>query len=151
MDEYYKNMEATNRAIDKDGWLHTGDIVSCDSEGYITIKGRIKELIIRGGENVSTVEIENVLKRHRGIMDAAVIGVPDELLGEEIFAFIIKKPNAEALEKEVILDFAHKNMAKYKVPKYIVFVNSFPVSSSGKVRKSILREQAKKELEKVLI
>lgn len=151
MDGYYKNLEATNKTIDKDGWLHTGDLVSCDLEGYITIEGRIKDIIIRGGENISAVEIENVLKRHKGIMDAAVIAVPDELLGEEICAFLIKKPNAEALEKEDVLDFARENMAKYKVPKYIIFADSLPVTSSGKVRKAILREQVKNELEKVLI
>lgn len=151
MQGYYKNQEASNKAVDIDGWLHTGDLVSLDDEGFITIEGRIKDIIIRGGENISAVEIENTLKRHPGILEAAVIGVPDRLLGEEICAVLIKNSSySNSLDKEKILIFAASELAKFKLPKYIFFTDSLPITSSGKIRKNILREQFKKEFETLI-
>jgi len=151
MQGYYNNQEATNKAIDIDGWLHTGDLVSIDNEGFITIEGRIKDIIIRGGENISAVEIENALKRHPGILEAAIIGVPDKLLGEEICAVLIKNTTYTApLNKETILTYASGELAKFKLPKYIFFTDSLPITSSGKIRKNILREQFKMEFEKLI-
>lgn len=144
MGGYYQNEEATNKTLDKEGWLHTGDLVSVNHEGYITIEGRIKDIIIRGGENISPTEIENVLKQHMGILDAAVVAVPDELLGEEICAFVIPVQGAVP-DEESIKKFAALNMAKYKVPKYIKFLEEFPVTSSGKIKKALLREQIRNE------
>lgn len=144
MNGYYRNQEATDSTLDKEGWLHTGDLVSVNEEGFIHIEGRIKDIIIRGGENISPAEIENVLKHHDGIFDAAVIAVPDELLGEEICAFIIPS-QGYLLNAEEIREFAAKHLAKFKVPKYIKTVKEFPVTSSGKVKKAVLREQVKNE------
>lgn len=143
MKGYYKNEEATNKAVDKRGWLHTGDLASCDKEGYITIEGRIKDIIIRGGENISPTEIENVIINMDGVRDVAVVSVPDKVLGEEICACIIKEAD---LSTEDIISYATKNMAKYKVPKHILFIDKFPLTSSGKVKKAILREFAKSEI-----
>lgn len=144
MNGYYHNREATDSAIDREGWLHTGDLVSVNEEGFIQIEGRIKDIIIRGGENISPAEIENALKHHEGISDAAVIAVPDELLGEEICAFIILS-QGYSLNTDEIREYAAKHLAKFKVPKYIKAVKEFPVTSSGKVKKAVLREQAKHE------
>lgn len=144
MKEYYRNKEATDKALDKDGWLHTGDLVSVNEEGYITIEGRIKDIIIRGGENISPVEIENILKQHEGIQDAAIVAVPDEFLGEEICAFIIPQPG-NLPEIQEILEFASLNLAKYKVPRYIRFIEEFPMTSSGKIKKAMLRDRMRQE------
>lgn len=144
MKGYYRNQEATDSALDKEGWLHTGDLVSVNEEGFIHIEGRIKDIIIRGGENISPAEIENVLKHHDGVFDAAVIAVPDELLGEEICAFIIPS-KGYPFNAEEIREFAAKHLAKFKVPKYIKTVKEFPVTSSGKVKKAVLREQVRNE------
>jgi fatty-acyl-CoA synthase len=148
MSGYFHNPEATDKTIDKEGWLHTGDLVSMNQEGYITIEGRIKDIIIRGGENISPAEIESVLKRHPKIFDAAVVSVPDKLLGEEICAFIVTE-DGNSMEPAEVRDFAAQNMAKYKVPKYIKFIPVLPATSSGKVKKAVLREQIKNEFEEI--
>ncbi|MDF2872639.1 MAG: AMP-binding protein [Anaerocolumna sp.] len=148
MNGYFHNQEATDKTIDKEGWLHTGDLVSMNQEGYITIEGRIKDIIIRGGENISPAEIESVLKRHPMIFDAAVVSVPDKLLGEEICAFIVTE-GGNSMEPAEVRDFAAQNMAKYKVPKYIKFIPVLPATSSGKVKKAVLREQIKNEFEEI--
>lgn len=149
MNGYYHNQEATDSTLDKEGWLHTGDLVTVNEEGFIYIEGRIKDIIIRGGENISPAEIENVLKRHEGIFDAAVIAVPDELLGEEICAFVIPAAGS-MLNAEEIKEHASCHLARFKIPKYIKFVKEFPVTSSGKIKKAILREQIKNEFAQVL-
>ncbi|SHO47449.1 AMP-binding protein [Anaerocolumna xylanovorans] len=149
MSGYYRNQEATDRTLDQEGWLHTGDLVSVNSEGFIYIEGRIKDIIIRGGENISPAEIENVLKRHEGIFDAAVISVPDELLGEEICAFVISAAGYISNAEE-IREYASHHLARFKIPKYIKFVKEFPVTSSGKIKKAVLREQIKNEFAQVL-
>lgn len=145
MKEYYKDTEATLKAVDKNGWLHTGDLAVIDDSGYIRIIGRAKDMIIRGGENISPVDIENHLRLFDGISDAAVVGIPDKLLGEEIFAFIIKEPSAQFTFEEV-QNFLNKRLARFKIPKFFYFIDSFPVTSSGKVRKFALKEVAVKKL-----
>lgn len=145
MKGYYKDTEATLKAVDKNGWLHTGDLAVIDDSGYIRIIGRAKDMIIRGGENISPVDIENNLRLFDGIRDAAVIGIPDKLLGEEIFAFIIKEPSAQFTFEEV-QNFLNKRLARFKIPKFFYFIDSFPVTSSGKVRKFALKEVAVKKL-----
>ncbi len=145
MKGYYKDTAATQKAIDKNEWLHTGDLAIIDDNGYIRIIGRVKDMIIRGGENISPVEIENHICLFDGIRDAAVVGIPDKLLGEEIFAFIIKEPSAQFTFEEV-REFLNKRLARFKIPKYFYFADSFPVTSSGKIRKFALKEIAVKKL-----
>lgn len=137
---YYKNEEETNKTV-RDGWLHTGDIAQINKDGYIILKDRLKEIIIRGGENISPLEIEETLMQYDKIEDVVVIGVPDNVMGEEIFAYV--KPKDNSLTKDEIYSYSLKNLAKYMKPKYIEFINEFPVTSSGKVKKFILKEQAK--------
>lgn len=149
MSGYYHNQEATNNAIDREGWLRTGDLVTINREGFIHIEGRIKDIIIRGGENISPAEIENVLKHYQGIFDAAVIAVPDELLGEEICAFIIPA-SGHMLSAEEVREYAALHLAKFKIPKYIKFVKEFPITSSGKIKKAVLREQVKDEFAQIV-
>lgn len=141
MDGYYKNSDATNKAIDKNKWLHTGDLAIKDKDGYIQIIGRKKDIIIRGGENISPTEIEEYLTKHPSVEQAAVIGIPDDKLGEEICAFIIPKKEANVTKDELI-EFVKNNLAKYKVPKHIIFVDKFPMTTSGKIRKFMLIDTA---------
>lgn len=139
MDGYYKNEEATKKTIDEKGWLHTGDLASIDSKGYIRIKGRIKDIIIRGGENIAPAEIEDVITEINSVKDVAIVGIPDEVMGEEICAFIILK-QGEDINTEDIKNYVQSRLAKFKVPKHIEYVHEFPVTSSGKVQKYILRD-----------
>ncbi|HEX3028239.1 MAG TPA: AMP-binding protein [Clostridia bacterium] len=141
MKGYYKNQEATQKIIDKDGWLHTGDLAIKDDEGYCKVVGRIKDIIIRGGENISPTEIEELLVTHVSIKEAAVIGVPDKNLGEEICAFIIIN-DKHTLSKEDVISFIQDRLAKFKIPKYIEFVKEFPTTASGKIKKFMLKEYA---------
>ena len=143
MKGYYKMDGATKEAIDGDGWLHTGDLATVDENGYYKITGRIKDMIIRGGENIYPKEVEEFLYTHAKIRDVQAVGVPSEVYGEELAAFIILKPNQTMTEKEV-KDFVGHNMARYKVPAYVFFVNEFPMTASGKIMKYKLREQAAK-------
>ena len=142
---YWNDPEATARAIDEDGWMHTGDLGVMDDEGYVAITGRIKDLIIRGGENISPREIEEFLYRHEAIEDAQVIGVPSEKYGEEVMAWVRLRaghsPTVEAL-----VEFCKQRIAHYKVPKFWKFVTEFPMTVSGKVRKVEMREVSSKEL-----
>jgi fatty-acyl-CoA synthase len=142
MKGYYKLPEATSQAIDADGWLHTGDLATVDEEGYYKITGRIKDMIIRGGENIYPKEIEEFLYTHPKISDVQVVGVFDRKYGEEIVAYIIKKEKADLTEEEV-KKFALASMSRHKVPKYIAFINAFPQTASGKIQKYKLREMAK--------
>lgn len=139
MKGYYKNPEATGKAISVDGWLHTGDLAAMDDDGYITIAGRIKELIIRGGENISPVEIENALKEFEDVKDAAVVGVPDPVMGEELCAVVI--PRTHDLCKQALFEHLRERLSAYKVPKYVRIVSAFPLTASGKVKKYQLQEQ----------
>jgi fatty-acyl-CoA synthase len=139
MKGYYNNPKATAEAIDREGWLHTGDQATMDEQGYVRITGRIKELIIRGGENIAPKEIEDLLRRHPKIADVYVYGVPDERYGEEVAAAIRLKPNQEATVEDV-RDFCMDKIAKFKIPRHVRFVDSFPMTASGKVQKFKLRE-----------
>jgi len=145
MKGYYKMPEATATAIDADGWLHTGDLACRTPEGNFRITGRLRDMIIRGGENIYPKEIEEFLYTHPKVRDVQVIGVPSEQYGEEIMACIILKENEEISEKE-IKDFVHANMAKHKVPSFVDFVTEFPMNAAGKIMKYKMREAAVEKL-----
>ena len=141
MKGYYKNEEATANAIDSAGWLHSGDLGVMDENGYFRVTGRIKDLIIRGGENIYPREIENYLYTLPGIEAVEVVGVASEKYGEEVGAFIKRKAGFELTEEDVI-DFCRGKIARFKIPKYIFFVHEFPMTASGKIQKYKLREMA---------
>jgi len=145
MKGYYNMPEATAQAIDKDGWLHSGDLATYDENGYYKITGRIKDMIIRGGENIYPKEIEEFLYTHPSISDVQVVGVPSREYGEEVMAYIILK-EGETLTEEEVKDFAKSNMARHKTPKYVCFIDSFPMTASGKIQKYKLREMAVQNL-----
>ncbi|MDD4570864.1 MAG: AMP-binding protein [Clostridia bacterium] len=145
MKGYYKMPEATAQAITEDGWLHSGDLASVDENGYYKITGRIKDMIIRGGENIYPKEIEEFIYTHPSVSDVQVIGVPSVAYGEEIMAWVIIKEGC-ALTEDELKEFVRGNMARHKVPKYIKFVEGFPVTASGKIQKYKMREQAIEEL-----
>ncbi len=148
MKGYYKNPQATAEAIDQDGWLHSGDLGIKDKNGYYRITGRIKDMIIRGGENIYPREIEEFLYGIDAIKDIQVAGIPSEKYGEEVGAFIILKENAQ-LTREEVRDFCRGQIARHKIPKYVFFVNEFPMTGSGKIQKFKLKdlglEMCKKE------
>lgn len=137
---YYNNPITTNATV-IDGWVHTGDIAFIDEDGYLSIKGRLKDLIIRGGENISPTDIESHLIKHCNIENAIVVGIPDETLGEEIFAFI-KTKKACSITKEDVFSFLSGKISKYKFPKYMEFVDTFPLTSTGKIKRSVLKQMA---------
>lgn len=141
MKGYYKMPEATAQAIDKDGWLHTGDLCTVDEDGYHKVVGRIKDMIIRGGENIYPKEIEECLYTCDKVSDVQVIGVPSEAYGEEVMACVILKEGEEMTEEEV-KEFVGARMAKHKVPRYVRFVDSFPTNAAGKIQKFKMREEA---------
>ncbi|NLL38624.1 MAG: AMP-binding protein [Clostridiales bacterium] len=141
MKGYYKMPEATSAVIDSDGWLHTGDMARRDENGYFKITGRIKDMIIRGGENIYPKEIEDFIYTHPKVSDVQVVGVPDKVYGEEIAAFIVKKAGVDVTEEE-IKEYVRAHMAKHKTPKYVVFVDQFPMNAAGKILKYKIREEA---------
>ena len=141
MKGYYKNPEATAKAIDNAGWLHSGDLGVMDEEGYFRVTGRIKDMIIRGGENVYPREIENFLYTMPQIQAVEVAGVPSPKYGEEVGAFIKLKEGAEVTEEDV-RDFCRGKISRYKIPKYIFFVKEYPMTASGKIQKYKLREMS---------
>jgi fatty-acyl-CoA synthase len=145
MKGYYKMPEATAQAIDSEGWLHTGDLATVDENGYYKITGRIKDMIIRGGENIYPKEIEEFLYTHPAIKDVQVIGVPSKQYGEEIMACIIPREGMEITADEV-KEFVKAHMARHKTPKYISFMKEFPMTASGKIQKFKMREAAIDEL-----
>ena len=146
MKGYYKMPQATALAIDKDGWLHTGDLARRTPEGYFKITGRIKDMIIRGGENIYPKEIEDFIYTHPKVKDVQVIGVPDEQYGEEIMAVIIPK-EGETITVDEIKTYVKENMAKHKTPRYVSFVDAFPMNAAGKILKYKMREMAVEELD----
>ena len=149
MKGYYKNPEATQQVIDKDGWLHSGDLAIKDKEGFYHITGRIKDMIIRGGENIYPREIENFIYRMPEVSMVEIVGVPDAHYGEIVVAFVIKKEGYELTEKQVI-DYCNGQMSRFKVPKYVFFVADYPKTGSGKVQKFKLREMGKELVEERL-
>jgi fatty-acyl-CoA synthase len=146
MKGYYKMPEETARAIDSDNWLHTGDLAIMDENGYCKITGRIKNMIIRGGENIYPREIEEFLYTHPKISDIQVYGVPDKKYGEQVMAAVILKKGQTMVEDEV-RDFCRDKIANYKIPKYVKFVDGYPMTASGKIQKFKMREMAIKELQ----
>jgi fatty-acyl-CoA synthase len=145
MSGYWNDPERTAEAIDADGWMHTGDLAKMDDDGYVNIVGRIKDMVIRGGENVYPREIEEFLYSHPDIADVQVIGVPDERYGEELMAWVIPRPGA-TLDAAQLHEFCQGKIAHYKIPRYVKSVDEFPMTVTGKVQKFKMREQAIDEL-----
>jgi fatty-acyl-CoA synthase len=143
---YWDNPEATARAIDGGRWMHTGDLATLDEAGYVNIVGRLKDMVIRGGENVYPREIEEFLYRHPKVKDVQVIGVPDEKYGEELMGWVVLKPD-EAATGDELCEFCQGQIAHYKIPRYWKFVESFPMTVTGKVQKFKMREVAIEELD----
>jgi fatty-acyl-CoA synthase len=143
---YWSEPERTREAIDPAGWMHTGDLAVIDSQGYCNIVGRVKDMIIRGGENVYPREIEEFLYRHPKVLDVAVVGVPDRKYGEEVCA-VIRLRDGVTADCEEIIDFCRGQIAHYKVPRYVRFVPEFPMTVTGKVQKYLIREQVQKDLD----
>jgi fatty-acyl-CoA synthase len=145
MQGYYNMPEKTADAIDSEGWLHSGDLATMDARGYVNIVGRLKDMVIRGGENIYPREIEEFLIRHPKIADVQIVGVPDRFFGEELLAVIIPKAGTELSEEEVRA-YCKDQISHQKIPRYIQFVSSFPITASGKVQKFVLRESAIRDL-----
>jgi fatty-acyl-CoA synthase len=139
---YWEDPERTAEAIDRAGWMHTGDLATMDDEGYVNIVGRIKDMIIRGGENVYPREIEEFLYTHPDIVDVQVIGVPDAKYGEEIMAWIKVRDGARALSVDDVREFCQGRIAHFKVPRYVHVTDEFPMTVTGKVQKYKMRESA---------
>jgi fatty-acyl-CoA synthase len=136
---YWEDSERTAEAVDRAGWMHTGDLATMDDEGYLNIVGRSKDMVIRGGENVYPREIEEFLYTHESIADVSVFGVPDERYGEELCAWVIARPGA-ALDEDTVRDYCRERLAHFKVPRYVMFVDEFPMTVTGKVQKFKMRE-----------
>ncbi|WP_196248965.1 AMP-binding protein [Rhodococcoides fascians] len=139
---YWEQPDKTAEAIDSDGWMHTGDIGVMDGDGYVAITGRIKDMVIRGGENIYPREVEEFLYTHPGILDAQVIGVPDEKYGEELMAWIQLRDGAAPLDSDAVRQFCNGRLAHYKIPRYVHVVDEFPMTVTGKVRKVEMRERS---------
>ncbi|RZL74481.1 MAG: AMP-binding protein, partial [Rhodococcus sp. (in: high G+C Gram-positive bacteria)] len=139
---YWNNAEKTAEAIDAGRWMHTGDIGVMDSDGYVAITGRIKDMVIRGGENVYPREIEEFLYTHPDILDAQVIGVPDAKYGEELMVWVRMKDGAAPLDSAAVKEFCTGKLAHYKIPRYVHVVDEFPMTVTGKVRKVEMREKS---------
>ncbi|MDE9365072.1 AMP-binding protein [Luteipulveratus sp. YIM 133132] len=139
---YWEQDDKTNEAIDRARWMHTGDLATMDEEGYLAVVGRIKDLVIRGGENVYPREVEEFLYTHPAIADVQVIGVPDERYGEELMAWIVMRPGQEPLTVEAVREFATGRLAHHKIPRYVHITDAFPMTVTGKVRKVEMRERA---------
>jgi fatty-acyl-CoA synthase len=137
---YWEQPDKTAEAIDEARWMHTGDLAVMDDEGYLNITGRIKDMVIRGGENVYPREIEEFLYTHPDILDAQVIGVPDEKYGEELMAWIRMKEGAAPLTVDAVREFCTGKLAHYKIPRYVRVVDEFPMTVTGKIRKVEMRE-----------
>jgi fatty-acyl-CoA synthase len=143
---YWNEPDKTAEAIDAEGWMHTGDLATMDEQGYVNIVGRIKDMVIRGGENVYPREIEEFLYTHPDIVDAQVIGVPDEKYGEELMAWIRLRPGAEPMTAESLRAYCTGRLAHYKIPRYVKLVDEFPMTVTGKIRKIDMRQESIDEL-----
>jgi fatty-acyl-CoA synthase len=142
---YWDDPDKTDEAIDADGWMHTGDLATMDADGYVNIVGRIKDMVIRGGENIYPREIEEFLFTHPSVADVQVIGVPDDRYGEEVCAWIRLKDGA-AEAQDAIREFCRGKLAHYKIPRYVLFVDEFPMTVTGKIRKVAMRESSVEQL-----
>ena len=149
MQGYWNDAEKTQATIDSQGWLHSGDIGEMDDEGYVKIVGRIKDMIIRGGENIYPREIEEKLYSHADVLDAAVFGVQSDKYGEEVCAWIKLRPGCLEIEDE-IRHFLTEKIAYFKVPRYIKFVTEYPMTVTGKIQKYKMRDLMYEELHKDL-
>jgi fatty-acyl-CoA synthase len=145
MPGYWENADATVEAVDRAGWMHTGDLGTIDEDGYLNIVGRIKDMVIRGGENLYPVEIEEVLFQHPAVASAQVIGVPDERMGEELMAWVVVREGG-LLSEEELKDFCKDRIAHFKAPRYVKFVDEYPMTVTGKVQKFLMRQMAIDEL-----
>ena len=141
MKGYYKNPQATSEVIDKNGYLHSGDLGIKDTDGNYRITGRIKDMIIRGGENISPREIEEFLYHVPGVKDAQIVAIASPRYGEDVAAFVIPHAGYD-ITKEDVRDFCKDKIARYKIPRYVFFVDEYPLTGSGKIQKFILREMA---------
>ncbi|MEO6794341.1 MAG: AMP-binding protein [Mycobacterium sp.] len=139
---YWNDPENTGAAIDADGWMHSGDLAAMDADGYVRITGRIKDMVIRGGENIYPREIEEFLHTHPDIIDAQVIGVPDDTYGEELMAMVMVRDGAPQLTFERLREFCTGRLAHFKIPRYLRIVDEFPMTVTGKIRKNELRKRA---------
>jgi fatty-acyl-CoA synthase len=145
MRAYWEDAEQTAEAIDDAGWMHTGDLATIDAQGYCNIVGRVKDMLIRGGENVFPREIENALMQHPKVLDVQVFGIPDEKYGEEIAAWIILQPEQQA-EPQEFIEFCRSRLAHYKAPRHVRLVSQFPLTATGKPQKFQMRQAMVKEL-----
>ena len=145
MQGYWNDPERTAESIDSAGWMHTGDLATIDNEGYCNIVGRVKDMVSRGGENIYPREIEEYLYKHPKISDVQVFGVPDKRFGEELCAWIALNVNESADENE-IREFCQGQIAHYKIPRYIRFVENYPMTVTGKIQKFVMREKMIEEL-----
>jgi fatty-acyl-CoA synthase len=143
---YWQEPEKTDESIDTDGWMHTGDLAVMREDGYGQIVGRIKDMVIRGGENVYPREIEEFLYAHPDVEDVQVIGVPDERYGEELCAWVRMRAGAAPLDAAAVRDFCSGKLAHYKIPRYVKVVDDFPMTVTGKIRKVQMREESAREL-----
>jgi fatty-acyl-CoA synthase len=141
MTGYWNDAEKTAEAVDGDGWMHTGDLAVMDDEGYVSIVGRIKDMIIRGGENVYPREVEEFLYTHPDIRDVQVVGVPDAKYGEEVMAWLQIEPGKQVTTDDVRA-FCKGKIAHYKVPRYVASIDEFPMTVTGKIQKFKLRDDA---------
>jgi fatty-acyl-CoA synthase len=139
---YWEQADKTAEAIDAARWMHTGDLAIMDDDGYVNITGRIKDMVIRGGENLYPREIEEFLYTHPDILDAQVVGVPDEKYGEELMVWVQMREGASALTAEKVREFCEGKLARYKIPRYVHVVDEFPMTVTGKVRKVEMREKS---------
>jgi fatty-acyl-CoA synthase len=138
---YWGEPEKTAEAIDQAGWMHTGDLATMDDDGYVRIVGRIKDMVIRGGENVYPREIEELLHGHEDVVDVQVVGVPDPRYGEELCAWVRLRDGADA-DEEALRAYCRERVAHFKVPRYVLFVQDFPMTVTGKVQKFKMREES---------
>jgi fatty-acyl-CoA synthase len=139
---YWDDPGKTAEAIDEDGWMHTGDLAVMREDGYCVIVGRIKDMVIRGGENIYPREVEEFLYTHPDVEDVSVVGVPDPTYGEELCAWVRMRPGTAPLTAEQVRDFAAGKLAHYKIPRYVLVVEAFPMTVTGKVRKNEMRERS---------
>jgi fatty-acyl-CoA synthase len=138
--EYFEMPEATAKTIDEDGWLHTGDLCSMDDRGYCKVEGRLKDMIIRGGENIYPRQIEEVLFKHKTVGDVAVVGLPDDRMGEQVGAFIRPAPG-ESIDRGELFAYLREHLSPQKTPRYWFEVNEYPMTGSGKIQKFSLRQE----------